>query len=330
MRLALFAFFLLFLTGCSKTVRVASLQPAEIDRAAVARRIAVYTFKNDRVGLTEKIETKAAAARVDGEPWFIVISRSDLYHILEELRLQESGLADEKQAVEAGKLLGATALITGRVTTVDAEDTHYTEKRYECVDKKCKEIRTYDVPCTERSAVVSAQIRLVDIARGDIIYADTIRKSRSWNRCTDSNTHIPSRHEALDMLADRIAETFVNRLTPHYVYHEIELLDTPDMDFTHEEKRMLENALKFLEHGRYDKAEKLLGELLRSTGEKSYVAAYDLGVVKEMKGELEAARSLYLLADRNCMEPNELIDAAVLRIEKSIRARDAALKQMKR
>ncbi|WP_201352701.1 CsgG/HfaB family protein [Hydrogenimonas urashimensis] len=328
MKLVALALVFLVFTGCSKTVRIASLQPAEIDRAAGAKRIAVYTFRHDTVGLTEKIETKAAAARVDGKPWFTVISRGDLSKILEELRLQESGLADEEQVVEAGKLLGATALITGSVTAADAEDSYYTEKRFECLDKKCKEYNIFDVSCMERSAVVSAHIRLVDIAKGEVLFADTLKRSRHWNRCFDSSTHIPTKGEALDLLANEIADHFIQRLTPHYTYHEVELLEEPDIDYSAEEKKLLKNALTFIEHGRYDKAEQLLGELLRSTGEQSYVAAYDLGVVKETKGELEAARSLYLLADRNCPEPNETIDAAIVRIQQSIRAKESALKQM--
>ncbi len=320
----------LFFAGCSKTVQVASLQPAEIDRAAEAKRVAVYPFRNDRIGLSEKIESKAAAVRVDGEPWFTVVTRQELEKILDEIRLQESGLTEEKKAAEAGSLLGASALIDGAVTAADVDDTYYYETRTECVDKKCKQTREYKVSCRKRRGVVAAQVKLVDISRGDIIHAETIRKTATWRHCSDGGTALPARQEILDTLADRVADAFVSKLTPHYVYHSVELMEDPDIDYTRDQKQLLENALEYIEHRRYDRAERLLGMLLSSTGEKSGTAAYDLGVVKEIRGDLKEARSLYLLAERCFGEPNELVDAAIVRIERAIEAREAAKRQMAR
>jgi Mg-chelatase subunit ChlD len=46
---------------------------------------------------------------------FRILERKDLQRILEELELQQSGLADEKQAVRVGELLGARVLIIGKL-----------------------------------------------------------------------------------------------------------------------------------------------------------------------------------------------------------------------
>ena len=93
---------------------------------------------------------------------------------------------------------------------------------------------------------------------------------------------------------------------------------------------MLENALVYIEHQRYEKAERLLSRLLDETSERSYVAAYNLGVVKEIQGERQQARQLYTLADDITIEPVEEIDAAMVRIVQSIREEKHAREQMLR
>ena len=48
------------------------------------------------------------------------MEREDLQKVLTELELQLSGLADEKQAVKVGKLLGAGLLVDGRLYPKEA------------------------------------------------------------------------------------------------------------------------------------------------------------------------------------------------------------------
>ena len=321
---------LLLLGGCSKTVTVTSLRPAAVKEADRARRLAVYPLQNDTVGLTGKIEADASAVRVEGEPWFEVLSRADSAQIFEELRLQASGLTRESGAIEAGGLLGAAAIVTGRVTAAEVADSRYSVRRYECLDKTCEKVRRYRVPCTRRTATLAAQIKVVDVEKGDILYSESYRRTRSWDHCRDRSGGLPAGSEALQELADTIAADFVARLTPGYDRFTVELMEDPDIDYTDRQERLLADALAYLDHGRYDRAKRLLGELVRSTRERSVTAAYDLGVLEEMTGNPEAARSLYRLADSLVEAPDERIDDAVLRIEKVLHRRRLALEQMGR
>ncbi|WP_456451531.1 CsgG/HfaB family protein, partial [Hydrogenimonas sp.] len=284
LRTALLALAALTLAGCTRTVTVTALRPAAVEEAGKTRQLAVYTLKNDTVGLTEKIEADASAVRVEGEPWFQVTSRSDMARLFEEMRLQESGLAQESRALKAGELLGATAIVTGAVTTAEVGDDHYTAERYECLDKKCKQMRKYRIACTRRTATLAAQVKVVDVERGTVLYGDTFKRTRSWNHCRDRSGGLPTRGEALEGLADAVASDFVARLTPGYERFSVELMDDPDIEYTDHEERLLENALAYVDHGRFDRAKALLGELLRRTGERSVTAAYDLGVLEEATG----------------------------------------------
>ena len=76
--------------------------------------------------------------------------------------------------------------------------------------------------------------------------------------------------------------------------------------------------MKYIELGRYKKAEELFSKLLTSSNDKSYVAAYNLGVIKEIKSQYDYAQQLYSLADSLKLEPLQPIDEAVVRIKQAI------------
>jgi tetratricopeptide (TPR) repeat protein len=321
---------LLLFIGCAHKVQVNALQPAEIDSAAKIKTIAVYPFKSDSVGFSSKIETALASKRIEGKSYFTIVSRHDIERIFQEQRLQNSGLLDETTSVEVGSLLGAQAHISGVINVAEATDRYYKEKRQKCVDDKCKEMITYTVSCTSRAFHLSVQLNMVDIEKGDLIYSDAQNERKLWRTCSDSNYPLPSKSRGLEMLALNVAQKFAGKLTPFYYAFDVVLLDEPDIDYSDDDKKILENAIIYIDHKRYTKAEYLLSRLLNNTQEKSYVAAYNLGVVKEIQGELVEAGQLYTLADGLTIEPVEEIDSAMVRIKSSLKNRSMAQRQMQR
>jgi hypothetical protein len=296
----------------------------------VTKKISVAPFKNDTIGLAQKLEGKLANQFLDGRPYFTIISKSDFTRLIDEQKRQYSGLLDEEKAVELGNLLGAQALISGSVTSPTMQDTRFYEKRVECKDKKCEEKREYKVACTKRSIGLGVQIKMVDVERGDIIYGDTLQDNGQWEHCSDDNRALPSKQQGLELLSDNIIKRFVYKLTPHYVYFRVALLEEPDLEYTGRQEVLLENALAFIDHNRLDRGEKLLNELFMQTGRLSYVAAYNLGVVKEAQGQYIEARDYYRIADELAMAPVEEINIAINRIEASIRKQKLAMEQIKK
>ena len=309
---------LLLLTGCSHRVKVQVLQPAKINKLPREKVIAVYSFDKDTVGLSSKIETAFASKRFDGENYFSMISPSDIERIFSEQRLQDSGLLDESHSVELGKLVGAQVLVSGVVSNANSIDDHYKENRKRCVDKECKEIYTYTVSCTRRGMNLSAQVKMVDIEKGDIIYGDMLSETHFWRTCSDTAYRLPTPEQGLKMLSSNLALKFTAKFTPSYKSYYIGLLDEPDINYTDEYEKTLENALTYISYKRYEKAEELLSNLLERTQESSYVAAYNLGLVKEIKGEFNEAKQLYTLADNLTTEPIEEISLAMVRIKHTI------------
>jgi curli biogenesis system outer membrane secretion channel CsgG len=319
---------LLAVSGCSKQIRIKSLEPAQINRAAGLKRIAVLTFKHDTPGLSGKIETLLSQKRLDEKPYFTIINRKDIRQIIREQKRQYSGLLNEKKSVELGNLLGAQALITGNITSATKQDSHFYETRIECADKSCKKLRTYPVRCVKRRVNLSANIRMADVSKGDIVYSDSLSDTRTWSHCIDDSRSIPSLSNGLDLLANNIARRFVYKLTPNYQYTNVTLLEDPDTNYNNQQQQWLKNGLAFVEANRLDKAQSIFEHLYQQQP-NSYVAAYNSGIVKEAQGQYQEAQTYFKIADKLQTKPIDEINQAVNRIQLEISQLKRANQQIK-
>jgi len=122
MRILLISSLCLFIfTACSQKVLVTVTKPALIDRASKTKKIAVLQFTNDdKIFLASKIEASLYNIKVNSKPYFTIISKNR-DDILKEQKFQYSGLANKKNSVEIGELLGAKALISGKIDIADVK-----------------------------------------------------------------------------------------------------------------------------------------------------------------------------------------------------------------
>lgn len=321
---------LFVLGGCSQKVSIRALEPAEIDRAAMTKKVSVAPFENDNIGLSNKIETNLVKQKIDNKEYFTVISRKDFDKIISEQKIQNSGLVDVSTVVDVGNLIGAQAIISGRVGRATSKDTHFYEERTECLDKKCKETRKYAVSCMKRVVGLSAELRMVDVSKGDIIYADTLNRESEYKKCQDSSREIPAIEAAVQVLAVVIADDFTHKLVPQYRHFEVVLLDSPDIKYSSQEDRLLEASLEYIKQNRLDKAEKLLIDLIDSTQQRSYVPFYNLGVIKEAQGAYSEAQKYYKMADDLVVEPVREVSTAYVRIGDMIEKNNRAKEQLLR
>jgi len=305
----------LLLTACSSTAKITVINPAINDRAAATKVVAVLPFENDYSGVANSVESRVTNHRVAGEIFFTVVNRNDLESILDEQKLQHSGLVDEKTSVEIGQLIGAKGLITGEVEIQTTDYSLYYVTRVECADKKCNKTRERYIPCDEMHSNLQATIRLVDTERGDLILSERFTAKDSHDACRDSAYSLPTPESALSKLADEITDEFMTYIAPYEASFVVQLLDDPEIDYNSEQENLLDYGIEYVEDHRIDKAESLFSELLTSTGDQCYVAAYNLAVVKEQLGKTSQAEQLYRLADQLVKEPNKIINQAILRIE---------------
>ncbi len=334
------------MSGCAQKVRIKALQPAEVGAMASKKKVAINEFKNDKIGLSGKIESQIARHKLDKKRYFTVLSRKDLAKVLAEQKLQSSELMDETTSAKIGKLMGAQAIISGEVASANAESGSYIEQREKCLayykdGSGCAQVRYYNVTCKTTQATVSANINIVDVETGSVIYGDTITKDYNADSCKAGQTNlllvtldtgpkkILSKAQALNKLADDIASEFVYKLTPNYVYFSVGLLESIELEnVTDAQNKKFEIALEYIKAARYDKAKKLLNDLMKELDGKSYAVAYVLGVVHEATGDFDTAKELYTVADDLTVEPVDEINLAVQRIDSLIEKRDEAKKQM--
>lgn len=314
----LFIIALFVFTGCSQKINIKTVEPAQVNRAADVKKITVFKFLDDNIGFSSKLETQLSKKTIFDKHYFTVVNRNEIDRILEEQRLQYSGLVDTKTAIKVGKLVGVEGIVSGEVTNSSMNRNHYRERRTRCLDKKCNEVRVYFAFCVKANYNLTVNLKLTDVQYGDIIYADSVSKNDSYTSCEDSARSLPSKAAVMDYLSNYIVDDFISKISPTKKNLYVELLDDPEIDYEDSQDDLLEYSLEYIKNGRLDKAEELLSKLLTSTNDKCYVAAYDLGVVKEAQGEYKYAKQLYDLADSLVLEPNKTIDSAILRINKQI------------
>ena len=318
-------------TGCVQKVKMKILEPAEVGAMADSKKIAVTEFKKDYyVGLSGKIETALTKQILDGKPYFTAVDRNSINKVIKEQRLQSSGLLDESTAVQIGKIVGAQALISGEITSTSSSDTSFTETRtkYRNPLKPLETMYTVNVWCKKRVIGMGASLKIVDIRKGSIIYADSIVKDKTYKHCRDDQRTLPSQKQGVEKLAGEIATSFVAKLAPHYVYVYVDLIEKIEFDTTDMNTKQLAGALEWIKSNRYDKAQPILEKLNGSLQGKSFAVIYDLGVIAEATGRLEDAKKLYKEADALTLKPHDAINASLTRIEATIKKRKEALAQI--
>ena len=82
-------------------------------------RLVVYDFvATDRLNVVALILTEALREELFILGRFKLVNRENMMQVMEELKLQQSGMIDEKQSVELGKWLAANETITGRLAVL--------------------------------------------------------------------------------------------------------------------------------------------------------------------------------------------------------------------
>lgn len=321
---------LLLLAGCgAKKIVMKSLHPAEIPVLTTKQIIAVNTFENDKVQLSSKVEAKLASIQIDNKNYFTIANRSQLNKVLTEQKFQASDITHNKNIVKIGKLVGAQAIIGGSVTS-SYEDGYYITTREKCAsynkDGECLRMKNYKVKCNTTASSVSANLNIIDVESAQTLYANTITKNYNGDSCRSS---IQTGKQSVMTLADAVASDFAQKLAPIYLYYSVELIEDVDsVDLTKRQEQLFENALEYIENGRTSKAETIFETLHTEVAERSFEIAYNLGVIKQSFGKYIQAKSLYQIADENTMQPNKLLDSAIINIDSLIKQEKIATSQL--
>lgn len=292
------------LAGCAAKIPVHMTLPAETDLSQY-RRVAIIDFKgqgNDQV--RDALEATLMNQRVNGEPYFQMISRSELDTILKEQHLQYQKLAerfDEGSMASIGKLKGVDGLIQGTVNEYHANDQSRSEQREE-TNYKTKQTYKVNYNCVRRTARVRVTVKFIEVKTAKIELSLPLEGDSTAEDCQPSGTSpsVPNGNDMLTNATSQMLTGFARKITPHDVVKEIELRKADDDigffgggdDATKSASVQIATGVQYATNGNWPLA---IGSWEQATQTKpsSAAAFYNMGVGYEAQGKLDRAREMY-------------------------------------
>lgn len=163
-------------------------------------------------------------------PFIKVIDRANMDKVIAEQKLAMSGMVDDKYAAQAGRLIGAKMVVTGKLITMKVEEGNlqsvskkgYTEFLEKSIDPISKEQITktsykkvtYDEVSGRSSVALSFQFSMVNTETGEVVLTDLITPNEVdevayINYKGDARSLYPGdwKYQNLNLPADKIFRT---------------------------------------------------------------------------------------------------------------------------
>jgi hypothetical protein len=237
-----------------------------------------------------------------------ILDRSNTERVLGEQKLTNSGLVDEKSAVEMGRLLGAGVMLFVKVNRLEPKhlDLHATEPAW--TDKEGHVHPAVTTYTSKTQVEFNASIQAVDLATGRVFTQQRIVLAPALERSsTQGRPEFPSDTEVIELAMDS-ARTQVHRmLLPWTEQRKLIFYDDKDYGMKDAYKRLqindaggaLAKSLEALEAARTDP--KVKPKYLGRTN-------YNVGMCQFIKGDYQAA--LPFLREARATDPSHKIFAA--------------------
>lgn len=314
----LFLLFLFLITGCSsKKLTVKSLHPSKIPNEKIYS-IAVEDFVNDDIYQSLKIENNLANKTIDGKKVFKVLNTFN-----------------NTDAIVQGSVDSSLNYYTYYEEEIDYTKCRNYRHDNKKKTRKCMKYYIRLIPCENREYSVQSNLRLLKENTNEILFAKTYNKSQNIRQCFRYHYYpyhtIPrDKREINTKLAALIANEFLDDISPHYEYWDINIIEELDEDnliFTKEQNNRFEKIVELMEKRNLDLSFKELNKLNQEFENKSHEVLYNMALIYETKANLYEANKLYNKAKflvKN-LDNLELINNGILRtkinLEEKIKAK---------
>ena len=190
----------------------------------------LYDLSGGMFGKTQEGKTyiQGAATNV-----FEVIERNRLFQVLEEQEMTQSGVVDENQAVEIGKILGIDVMIIGTISF---------HPKNEKSTKKYENSTSY---CTKRTVNTEVRMKIISVKTGQIIGTQEASQGYSSTKCDEERSGLTSVSKLTDLCLKDIAYFLVNYFSPKYKLVKYEFGKIKNKEFRDQAKE----AEKYLKKG---------------------------------------------------------------------------------
>ncbi len=242
---------------------------------------------------------------------FTIVERSEIERVMKELALNQSGLINDADAAQAGKILGVEAMIVGSVK-IDCVQSWLKEERKEGNQKT-------QADCEHIATNVSGAIRVVQVETGQVIASKDSRRAHDQKGCkgatltdpskpkskkpfgdfgdllkSDKSSAVASPEAAVDLCLTEIVNELVEYIAPSFKEQKLEFADVEGDQF----KRMVEIAQNALKSPSRDNLNTAYVQYTAIVDQDNYNhgAQFNFGVLYEAVGNYKKAKEKYDLA----------------------------------
>ena len=317
-RLSIFAVFLSLISCSTKTVMMTVLRPAEINLKSYPK-IALGDFVNSygRIDQHALDMRDALTQQLIATKRFDVVDRQTLGKIIQEQKLAASGLIDATSAPALGKLLGASALIFGRITT-----DRYHQDLVHSPPYKDKKGKSHQRHSWKGKYELSVNIKIVNVQTGKILTAKELTAvERAETSALDKAPPKIDSNALYKKCLSHIAMQFRRMIAPYQIKVKAQFLVDDKVPET-------KKAVSLFKAGEWDSGK----ALLKKASEKPFLKPefrakvfYDLGLAQMYLGQHDA--SIENIRHALELKPDEKRYQKALRMAKEEKAKAQKLKQ---
>ena len=304
-------------------------KPAKYPQAGELKRVAVVAPAGEGgEAFVDSFEQILTSIKVGGQPYFTVVSRSDLEQVMNEQGLGRSSSIQQGTAARLGRVLGVDGIYIPKIIEHDVVSSPY------------KPANQPTAKCTKKTATFKAVPKLVDVESGQIVYAEEIGGMREQRNCESGGgildggissikgqIGIGGHTDEASMMGDIIQTAMVDFATdiaPVACNKKMNIMDDT-YGFTSEVTAdEFEGAVEFMKTGRYDRACPTW-QSLEQRGEQTVSLFNNLSLCAEIEEDLVATRQYCSKADQMLTRPDENINLCLENANKRL-AETAALR----
>jgi len=213
---------------------------------------------------------------------FDIVERSQLERIMQEQALGASGMIDDTQAAELGRILGVDAIISGSVQS-EHNDNYTTEERY-----SLKKGASHNVRCLNRKVITRVKVRIISVKTGQILGNKEFAYNSTDKQCGEDEGAIASIQSLSDRTISSATYDAASYISPTFSLYDVELAKLKTKQF----RDKADDAAKFAANGELDRAY-LLYYAIYQEDSYNHLLLYNLGILNEAVGNYTEAKEMY-------------------------------------
>lgn len=295
-------------------------KPANHPSAGDLRRIAVVPPSGDGSDeFTRRFESALVSVKNGDQPYFQVVTRTDLDKVMAAQGFDSSGAVAAGSAAQLGRLLGVDGIYIPQILEYNIADSTFTKQG----DKPAR--------CQKRTASFRSIPKLVDVSTGQVVYAEEHGGNQEQLYCPNSGgstggfditsfggrSGLPEGTKMMGEILDKAMTDFVTDVAPRSCLKRMNVMDETEGLSNEVTLEKFEAAVAFMKTGRFDRACPAW-QALEASGERAVSLYNNLAICAEIQDKLLVARDYCAKADAMLTWPSDDINLCIDTVDKRL------------